>query len=86
MKKEITIDEIKHGYPRYALDNISRVTNEALVQAYHNAYYTKCMALGHGKTQANHNLMTAWLDEGKRRGLSMEEFPTKGGFNGPGTT
>ncbi len=81
------IEKIPTGNPSEAIDNIKSVTDDALLEAYHNAYTTYCLAGGHGKSQANKDLAEKWFAEIQERKLTSKiDRENKGIFNGNGST
>ena len=81
------IENIPIGNPTEAIENIKSVTDNALLEAYHNAYTTACLALGHGKSQANKGLAEKWFAEIQERKLTSKiDRENKGIFNGNGST
>ena len=76
---------------------IKSLTDNELMQYLANAYVTRCLALGHGKTASNDALVNRYRNELIARGHTIPElglFPPKsefldrlinrGMFNGPG--
>lgn len=65
--------------------HITNADNNTLEQWHANAYHTYCMCGGHTKSHMNKVAMKRYAEEMTRRGVSFNEEPEGGKFNGDGS-